>query len=244
MNRCLWTICRRGGALAACFVLIPHHSWGSPEATTAPAASLTPIFTPPADEPLPQTTPGPFGPSWQSLSKYQCPDWFRDAKFGIWAHWDPEDLIDGRGLWWQGLDPADLYGPAGAARAPAAKGRYDRKFYNRVIQLIDDYQPHMIYFDDSRMPISDEIGLSADIRFTTHDNVLYAMTMVWPADGRVTIKSLAEASDNYPGTIGTVELLGSLTAVKWERGKDGLVIRGPTQPPCAGPCVLKISPKT
>lgn len=25
--------------------------------------------------------------TWQSLSKYQCPEWFRDAKFGIFIHW-------------------------------------------------------------------------------------------------------------------------------------------------------------
>jgi alpha-L-fucosidase len=35
--------------------------------------------------------PGPFQPTWQSLeSQYQCPDWFRDAKFGIWAHWSAQ----------------------------------------------------------------------------------------------------------------------------------------------------------
>ena len=30
---------------------------------------------------------GPFEPNWQSLAQYRAPDWFRDAKFGIWAHW-------------------------------------------------------------------------------------------------------------------------------------------------------------
>ena len=34
--------------------------------------------------------PGPFQPSWESLSSYQVPEWFRDAKFGIWAHWGPQ----------------------------------------------------------------------------------------------------------------------------------------------------------
>jgi len=29
----------------------------------------------------------PFQANWESLSKYQCPDWFRDAKFGIFIHW-------------------------------------------------------------------------------------------------------------------------------------------------------------
>ncbi|MDO5447226.1 MAG: alpha-L-fucosidase [Prevotellaceae bacterium] len=33
---------------------------------------------------------GPFSPSWESLNKWECPEWFKDAKFGIWAHWGPQ----------------------------------------------------------------------------------------------------------------------------------------------------------
>lgn len=33
---------------------------------------------------------GPFKPDWNSLSSYQTPEWFRNAKFGIWAHWGPQ----------------------------------------------------------------------------------------------------------------------------------------------------------
>ena len=36
--------------------------------------------------------PGPFQPTDESLKQYQCPDWFRDAKFGIWAVWGPESV--------------------------------------------------------------------------------------------------------------------------------------------------------
>ena len=32
-------------------------------------------------------TPDPFQPTMESLAKYRCPDWFRDAKLGIWAVW-------------------------------------------------------------------------------------------------------------------------------------------------------------
>ncbi len=28
-----------------------------------------------------------FMPPWESLSQYETPEWFRDAKFGIWVHW-------------------------------------------------------------------------------------------------------------------------------------------------------------
>jgi alpha-L-fucosidase len=33
---------------------------------------------------------GPFKPTWESLRQFHCPDWFRDAKFGIWSHWGPQ----------------------------------------------------------------------------------------------------------------------------------------------------------
>jgi alpha-L-fucosidase len=33
---------------------------------------------------------GPFQPTTVSLKNYQTPEWFRDAKFGIWSHWGPQ----------------------------------------------------------------------------------------------------------------------------------------------------------
>ncbi len=42
---------------------------------------------------------GPFKPTWDSLAQYQVPDWFRDAKFGMWAHWGPQCQPE-RGDWY------------------------------------------------------------------------------------------------------------------------------------------------
>ena len=33
-----------------------------------------------------------FEASFDSLLQYQCPDWFRDVKFGIWSHWGPQSV--------------------------------------------------------------------------------------------------------------------------------------------------------
>lgn len=41
----------------------------------------------------------PFKPEWSSLTNYQCPEWFRDAKFGIWSHWGPQAVPEG-GDWY------------------------------------------------------------------------------------------------------------------------------------------------
>lgn len=33
-----------------------------------------------------------FEPTFSSLRQYQAPEWFRDAKFGIWSHWGPQSV--------------------------------------------------------------------------------------------------------------------------------------------------------
>jgi len=43
--------------------------------------------------------PGRFTPTVESLKTYGTPDWFRDAKFGIWAHWGPQ-AVPRQGDWY------------------------------------------------------------------------------------------------------------------------------------------------
>ncbi len=267
---------------------------------------------------------GPFQPDWRSFRQYDCPAWFRDAKFGIWAHWspqcqpeqgdwyayhmykqgsryynyhlehyghpsrfgykdvcnlwkaekwDPEKMIqlyqragaryfvalanhhcnfdcwdsafqpwnsvnigpkkdivgtwaavarrhglrfgvsvhsarawewyevahgadtngplkgvpydgaltraDGRGLWWEGYDPADLYGPHGAARTAAARQAYVDKWYERTRDLVDKYHPDLLYFDDTVPPLG-MAGMSVVTHFLNanrqwHDGRLEAV---------------------------------------------------------------------
>ncbi|WP_343528025.1 alpha-L-fucosidase [Sphingomonas sp.] len=41
-----------------------------------------------------------FTPDWSSLAAgYRAPDWFRDAKFGLWAHWGPQ-CVPEEGDWY------------------------------------------------------------------------------------------------------------------------------------------------
>jgi alpha-L-fucosidase len=37
---------------------------------------------------------GPFQATRDSLKAYRVPEWFRDAKFGIWAHWGPQSAAE------------------------------------------------------------------------------------------------------------------------------------------------------
>src|SRR5260370_22687217 len=42
---------------------------------------------------------GPFVGTRESLKAYRVPEWFRDAKFGVWAHWGPQSAPE-QGDWY------------------------------------------------------------------------------------------------------------------------------------------------
>ncbi len=269
---------------------------------------------------------GPFQPTWASLQQFETPEWFRDAKFGMWAHWgpqcqpeygdwyaramyeegsrdyeyhlkkyghpskfgfkdvihewkaekwDPEELVElyknagakyfmalanhhdnfdnynsqyqqwnstkigpmkdliggwskaarknglrfavsvhaahasifygpsqfadtkgplkgvpydgtmqklaGKNKWWDGLDPQELYEQTQKAQKGADIGKqwawgngavvptkkYCTKFFNRTMQLMDDYKPDMVYFDDTALPLwpISDVGLKLAAHF-------------------------------------------------------------------------------
>ncbi|MBC7914626.1 MAG: alpha-L-fucosidase [Pyrinomonadaceae bacterium] len=70
---------------------------------------------------------------------------------------------DGKGTWWDGMDPQDLYEQN---HKPGEKPdeAYKLKFFNRTKDLIDTYKPDLLYFDDSRLPLGDA-GLSIAAHF-------------------------------------------------------------------------------
>jgi alpha-L-fucosidase len=47
-----------------------------------------------AADPKPEIAAGPFQGTRESLKTYVVPEWFRDAKFGIWAHWGPQSAAE------------------------------------------------------------------------------------------------------------------------------------------------------
>ena len=58
--------------------------------------------------PLLPVAAGPYSPDWKEISAhYQTPEWWRDAKLGAWAHWDPQSMPEdgdwyARGIYQEG----------------------------------------------------------------------------------------------------------------------------------------------
>jgi alpha-L-fucosidase len=62
--------------------------WGDPPALPIPGGSWDGV---PLVSPIPNLAgDGPYQPTWESLLQYEAPEWYRDAKFGMWAHWGPQ----------------------------------------------------------------------------------------------------------------------------------------------------------
>ena len=61
---------------------------------------------------------------------------------------------DGKGLWWEGMDPQELYTrphPYGADPDP----EFVENVVLRVKDVIDQYHPDLLYFDDALQPVHD-----------------------------------------------------------------------------------------
>ena len=50
---------------------------------------------------------GPFRPDWESLQKYDVPEWYKDAKFGIFIHWGVYSVPAFGNEWY----PRNMYEP-------------------------------------------------------------------------------------------------------------------------------------
>ena len=63
-------------------------AWGEPPELPIAGGSWDGV---PMNSPIPHLSGyGPYQPTWDSLLEYEAPEWYQDAKFGIWAHWSPQ----------------------------------------------------------------------------------------------------------------------------------------------------------
>ena len=73
-----------------------------------------------------------------------------------------QTIVDGKGKWWEGMDPVDLYGPVHTAKNPL-QSPFANQFMRRVDDAITSYHPDMIYFDehagDSQVDLGVPMGL-------------------------------------------------------------------------------------
>ena len=124
---------------------------------------------------------------WQTGYSYDSEGPRRGARYDAFRL----RAADGRGKYWQGLDPQDLYtGPSfvppdgiGSIAAmnawhdardgqwledvPPARAGFARNWLARQMDLVEKYRPDLVYLDDSGLPFGD-IGIQAVAHFYAH----------------------------------------------------------------------------
>lgn len=121
---------------------------------------------------------------WQTAYGYDAEGPRRGARYDAFRL----RAADGRGKYWQGLDPQDLYtGPSFVPPdgidsiaamdswhgsrdgqwledVPPARAGFARNWLARQMDLVEKYRPDLVYFDDSGLPFG-EIGIRAAAHF-------------------------------------------------------------------------------
>ena len=131
---------------------------------------------------------------------------------------------DGKGLWWNGLDPVDLNAPVHSTSGyvPSEKDPFTRQFYHRVDDLITKHQPDILYFDDSLAPTAQK-GKAVDWSITDEAYVIaanyYNKSLQWHNGSMEVVINLKNVPKN----------LWSAIAMDYEKGMASTIEAYPFQ---------------
>jgi alpha-L-fucosidase len=75
-----------------------------------------------------------------------------------------QTILDGKGKWWEGMDPVDLYGPAHTKDDPL-HSPFANQFMWRVDDAIGKYHPDVIYFDEAAGDSLIDLGVHMGLGF-------------------------------------------------------------------------------
>jgi alpha-L-fucosidase len=222
------------------------------------AGPVPAVIAPPAATPSGphRIAAGLFQPTWESLAAgYRAPAWFRDAKFGIWAHWSaqcvPEHVVSKNGNL---LLSIPMRGDGTIDEDEVAFLEGMAKWMNINGEAIFATRPWGVYGDGPSTVEVPEPGhnggardvrskpyTAEDIRFTRKGDSLYAILLDWPATRSVVIRSLRADTSGTAGKVSGVKLLGSDGPVAWSQDGTGLHVRLPATAPSEYAVALKIS---
>lgn len=94
-----------------------------------------------------------------------------------------QTIADGKGKWWEGMDPADLYGPVHTKENPL-HSPFANQFMWRVDDAITKYHPDVIYFDEAAGDSLIDLGVSMGLGFLAPQLVAnyYNKSLNWNQD--------------------------------------------------------------
>ena len=98
-----------------------------------------------------------------------------------------QTILDGKGKWWEGMDPVDLYGPIHNNRDPLLSP-FANQFMWRVDDAVSKYHPDVIYFDEAAGDTLMDLGVKMGLGFLAPPLVAnyYNKSLKWN-DGKMDV---------------------------------------------------------
>jgi len=98
-----------------------------------------------------------------------------------------QTILDGKGKWWEGMDPVDLYGPVHDNKDPL-HSPFANQFMWRVDDAISKYHPDVIYFDEAAGDTLVDLGVKMGLGFLAPPLVanFYNKSLKWN-DGKMDV---------------------------------------------------------
>jgi alpha-L-fucosidase len=98
-----------------------------------------------------------------------------------------QTIRDGKGKWWEGMDPVDLYGPIHNSKDPLLSP-FANQFMWRVDDAVSKYHPDVIYFDEAAGDTLMDLGVKMGLGFLAPPLVanFYNKSLKWN-DGKMDV---------------------------------------------------------
>ena len=119
-----------------------------------------------------------------------------------------QTILDGKGNWWSGMDPVDLYGPKHDKKDPLLSP-FANQFMWRVDDAISKYHPDVIYFDDHAGDSQTDLGIKMGLGFLAPQLIAnyYNKSLKWNGGRMEAVINLKGVGGQYNSFGNTPELL-------------------------------------
>lgn len=119
-----------------------------------------------------------------------------------------QTILDGKGKWWEGMDPVDLYGPVHNNRDPLLSP-FANQFMWRVDDAITKYHPDVIYFDEHAGDSQMDLGVRMGLGFLAPPLAAnyYNKSLKWNGDKMEVVLNLKGLGGRYNSFQNSPELL-------------------------------------
>ena len=122
-----------------------------------------------------------------------------------------QTVLDGKGGWWKGMDPVDLYGPTHSAEDPL-HSPFANQFMWRVDDAITKYQPDVIYFDEHAGDSQVDLGVHMGLGFLAPQLIAnyYNKSLEWNHGKMEAVVNLKGVGGRYNSFQSHAEILPSV----------------------------------